>query len=369
MTEDWQWFHDADELCDEGDWEAAEEIYVSKGEQTHTGKPAASAINSLVFSILIPQRRFVEARAWLQDSMDMEVPWECWNSLENLGLVEYNAGNNELAEIYLQQVVDADDGPVSDAQKLINKIQAGKFAKPGPVLNFKYGEEWRDVDVSGPINSNMSQREFYLWLIKIMYAKKQKFDPNDFEQSAGATITGFADGVLTQELLDDGLTRDAAAKAALDYFYYVQLGQDPNEDPYAVGLELWNAKKKKKALSKLRLASRQGNVDAMYLVAQGVEELYDEGLAMPWYRLASANGNQEAEEFVENHENTDWDEDEEDYDDEDSDDESSSSTGSGFCTSCGTGRSGAAKFCTNCGTAFEQPKIVATKKTDKPKNF
>ena len=121
----------------------------------------------------------------------------------------------------------------------------------------------------------------------------------------------------------------------------------------------------------------------MYLVAQGVEELYDEDLAMPWYRLASANGNQEAEEFVENHENNDWDEDEEDYDDEDSDDESSSSTGSGFCTSCGTGRSGAAKFCTNCGTgrsgaakfctncgtAFEQPKIVATKKTDKPKNF
>ena len=366
LADNWDWYHDAIRLRENGDWDAAEEIYVEVGEQTQTGKPSSSAINSLVFSILIPQRRFVEARAWLQDSIDMEVTWECWNSLENLGLVEYNAGNNELAEIYLEQVVAADDGPVSDAQKILNKIQAGKFAKPGPILNLKYGEEWRDIDVSGAIDPKISQREFYLRLIKVMSVRKQKFDPKNFEQSAGASITGFANGVLTQELLDYGLTRDAAAKAALDYFYYVQLDQDPNEDPYTVGLELWNAKKKKKALSKLRLASRQGNVDAMYLVAQGVEELYGEDLAMPWYRLTRANGNQAAEEFLENYENDDWDEDDEDYDDED---ESPSNSGAGFCTNCGTARSGTAKFCTNCGTAFEQPKILATKKTDKPKNF
>jgi hypothetical protein len=343
------WYHDAKRLCESGDWDAAEDIYVSVGEQTETGKPSSSAINSLVFSILIPQRRFVEARAWLQDSMDMEVTWECWNSLENLGLLEYNAGNNELAEIYLEQVVAADDGPVPDAKKILTKIRSGKFAKPGPVLNLKYGEEWRDLNVSGPIDPKISQREFYLRLIKVMFVKEQKFDPKNFKQSAGASITGFANGVLTQELLDYGLTRDAAAKAALDYFYYVQLGQDPNEDPYTAGLELWNANKKKEALSKLRLASRQGNVDAMFLVAEGVAGLYNQDLAFPWYRLASANGNQEAYEFLH-----DWDEDDEDYDDEDGEDESPSNSGAGFCTNCGTARSGAAKFCTNCGTAFEQ---------------
>jgi TPR repeat protein len=345
MTGDSDWYHDAIRLRENGDWDAAEDIYVNVGEQTETGAPSSSAINSLVFSILIPQRRFVEARAWLQDSIDIEVRWECWNSLENLGLVEYNAGNNELAEIYLEQVVAADDGPVSDAQKILNKIRAGKFAKPGPVLNLKYGEEWKDIDVSGPIDPKISQREFYLRLIKVMSVRKQKFDPRNFEQSAGASITGFANGVLTQELLDNGLTRDAAAKAALDFFHYVQLGEDPNEDPYTVGLELWNAKKKKKALSKLRLASRQGNVDAMYLVAEGVAGLYDQDLALPWYRLASANGNQEATEFLH-----DLDESDEDYDYEDDNDGSASNSGAGFCTNCGTARSGAAKFCTNCGT-------------------
>jgi hypothetical protein len=89
---------------------------------------------------------------------------------------------------------------------------------------------------------------------------------------------------------------------------------------------------------------------------------------MPWYRLASANGNQAAEEFLENYENDDWDEDDEDYEDED-EDESSSNSGAGFCTNCGTARLTVAKFCINCGTAFDQAKIVGEKKTDKPKNF
>jgi TPR repeat protein len=240
---------------------------------------------------------------------------------------------------------------VSDAQKILNKIQAGKFAKPGPVLNLKYGEEWRDLNVSGSIDPKISQREFYLRLIKVMFVKEQKFDPKNFKQSAGATITGFANGVLTQELLDYGLTRDAAAKAALDYFYYVQQGQDPNEDPYTAGLELWNANKKREALSKLRLASRQGNVDAMYLVAQGVEDLYDEELALPWYRLARANGHEDANEYLKDYVSNSWDDDE--YVEDSDDGESQSSTGSGFCIYCGTPKSGVAKFCTNCGTAIE----------------
>ena len=103
-----------------------------------------------------------------------------------------------------------------------------------------------------------------------------------------------------------------------------------------------------------------------YLVAEGVAGLFDQDLAFPWYRLASANGHQEAYEFLQDWNDEDYD-DEEDEDEDD--DESPSNAGAGFCTNCGTARSRAAKFCTNCGTAFEQPKIVATKKTDKPKNF
>jgi TPR repeat protein len=188
-----------------------------------------------------------------------------------------------------------------------------------------------------------------------MHESNQQFDEKSFKQSAGASITGFANGVLTQDLIDQGFTRDAAAKACLDYVNYVQLGQDPNEDPYTTGLELWNVGKKKKALSKLRLAAREGNVDAMLLVAKGVEEKYDEDLAEPWYKLASANGSQEAKKYLEDLKNLSEDDDDSyDEDDLEEEDEETSSTGTGskFCTNCGTARIGQAKFCTNCGTSI-----------------
>jgi tetratricopeptide (TPR) repeat protein len=353
---DWQWYRDADAFREDGDWDSAEEIYVAVGEQAHLGRMASSAINCLVFSILIPQKRFVEARAWLQDSMDLEATYEAWNSLENLGVCEYTAGNNELAERYLEQVVEADDGPVDAAQKLLDKIRAGKFAKPVPKLNLEYSEEWKNVDVSGPLDPKSTQREFYLRLIKYMHETNQQFDKDSFKQSAGACITGFANGVLTPDLIEQGFTRDAAAKACLDYMKYVQLGQDPNEDAYAAGLELWNEGKKSKALSKLRIAAREGNVDAMLLVAQGVQEKFGEDLALPWYRLASANGSQEAEEYIMDSENSSWGDDDDDTEDEEIDDDTEEPTldnsESRFCTNCGTARQGLAKFCTNCGTAI-----------------
>jgi tetratricopeptide (TPR) repeat protein len=350
MTEDWQWYHDADAFREEGDWDAAEEIYVSVGEQTKLGRMASSAINSLAFTILIPQRRFVEARAWLQDSMDIEATYEAWNSLENLAECEYAAGNNELAERYLQQIIDADDGPVDGSKKLLKKIQAGKFAKPVARLNLEYSEEWKDVDVSGPLDPKSTQREFYLRLIKYMHESNQQFDVKSFKQSSGASITGFANGILTQELIDLGFTRDAAAKACLDYFNYVQQGNDPDEDPYEAGLEFWNAGKMRKALSKLRIAARAGNVEAMLLVAQGVQQKFGQDLALPWYRLASANGNLEAEEFLMDVEQEY--EDDDDYEDDEEDEQPPADLGPRFCTNCGTAREGSSKFCTNCGTAI-----------------
>ena len=282
---DWQWYHDADAFREDGDWDSAEEIYVAVGEQTHLGRMASSAINCLVFTILIPQKRFVEARAWLQDSMDIEATYEAWNSLENLGVCEYTAGNNELAERHLEQVVEADDGPVDAAQKLLDKIRAGKFAKPVLKLNLEYSEEWREVDVSGPLDPKSTQREFYLRLIKYMHETK-----------------------------------------------------------------------KSKGLSKLRSAAREGNVDAMLLVAQGVQDTFGEELALPWYRLASANGSQEAEEYIMDSENSSWGDDDDDYEDEEIDDDTEEPTPnnseSKFCINCGTARQGQAKFCTNCGTAI-----------------
>lgn len=347
MIYDWQWHHDANELCDNGDWDEAEEIYVSVGEQTNRKNTACSAINSLVFAILIPQKRFVEARIWLQDALNLEVVYEVWNSLENLGVCEYYNGNNELAERYLQYVVDAGQGPVDDAQKFLDKIRAGKFAKPVPQFDLEYRDDWRDVDVSGPIDPKASQREFYLRLIKYMYDTKQELGVDSFEQSAGGSVTGFANGIMSKDLIDMGFSRDAAAKACYDYMMYVQLGRDPQEDFFATGLALWEQGKRKEALKKLRVSAREGNSDAMWLVAQAVDEMYDEDLALPWYKLAAANGSSEAKNHVVRLESSDWED-----DDSESESEKSSESEARFCTDCGSPREVQAKFCTNCGTAF-----------------
>ena len=97
-------------------------------------------------------------------------------------------------------------------------------------------------------------------------------------------------------------------------------------------------------------------MDAMLLVAQGVQEKFGEDLALPWYRLASVNGSQEAEEYIMDSENSSWGDDDDDYEDEELDDDTEEPTPnnseSRFCTNCGTARQGVAKFCTNCGTAI-----------------
>lgn len=362
MVADWDWHNKAKKLRQAGDLEAAEDIYVSVGEQPSDPRSASSATNSLAYSILIPQGRFVEARLWLQNSIDMEAGWESWNSLENLGLCEYFAGNNELAARYLQQVVDAGDGPVAEAMEYLEKINRGVFAPPTENHNLSFNSEWEDFDISGPINPKSTQREFYLRLIKYMSHNGQQFDEDSFIQSSGASVTGFANGMVTGKLLEYGLSRNAAAKACYDYVQYVFLYKDPEEDPFEAGVALWESGKKDKALGKLRIAAREGNAEAMLMVARGVDSFHGRGLSLPWFRLALANGAALSDsEFKRVHANSttanyDYSEhDEFDEEDFDGDEDSSSDTQTApkFCTNCGSARDGDYKFCTNCGEPFD----------------
>lgn len=351
MRYNWNWYHTANELLDSGNLRAAEDIYVEIGEQLNKPGHASSATNSLVFAILIPEQRFVESRLWLQNSIDMESGYESWNSLENLGVCEYFAGNNELAARYLQQVVDADDGPVDDALEILQKINRGQFADPVAKHDLHFNSEWEEFDISGPVNPNSTQREFYLRLIKYMADNNQQFVESDFLQSSGACVTGFANGIVTGRLLEVGLTRDAAAQACYDYVHYVLFGNDSNEDAFKAGVALWNSNNRQDALRKFRVAARLGNTEAMLLVAKGVHELFSSSLALPWYRLALANGKNEAEKFIDSIENG-FDEYSE-KDQEDEEESTPSQSGQKFCTNCGSAREGGANFCINCGEPFE----------------
>jgi tetratricopeptide (TPR) repeat protein len=357
VVADWDWHNKAKKHRKSGDLQAAEEIYVSVGEQPSDPRSASSAPNSLAYSILIPQERFVEARLWLQNSIDMEAGWESWNSLENLGLCEYFAGNNELAARYLQQVVDAGDGPVDEAREYLTKIQSGDFAPPTLHHDLSFNSEWEDFDISGPVDPKSTQRQFYLRLIKYMSHKGQQFDEDSFIQSSGASVTGFANGMVTGKLLEYGLTRNAAAQAGYDYVHYVFLNNNPQEDPFEAGVALWDSGKKDKALGKLRIAAREGNAMAMLMVARGVETLYNRTLSLPWYRLALANGAVLADSEIsllrKNEESASDIEFDDDEVDEHEDDSSSAHSGSKVCTNCGSARDGDDKFCSNCGEPFD----------------
>lgn len=328
----WSWHHAAQNFLETGAWDEAEEIYVSVGEEIQQPRQASSAINSLVFSILIPQMRFVEARIWLNDSMNLEIAYEAWNSLENLGLCEYFSGNNELAERHLLQVIQANDGPVEDASFTLDKIRAGKFAKPILKPDLRYSEEWRSIDISIPVDPRSTQREFYLRLIKILSETSQEIDPEIFEKSNGGCVTGFVNGVLSQELAEMGFGREASAKALFDYVRFVQLQQDPNENHFDAGLKLLKQGETLLGLKKLRVAAREGNSEAMLLVARGVAEMHGQELALPWFRLAAANGIQAAAEFLNR--------------------PSASKSGDRFCTECGYSRELQARFCVSCGNRF-----------------
>ena len=312
----WKWHAKARAHLDAGNLEAAEELYVDVGEQPQFGSMAASAINSLAFNILIPKQRFEEARMWLQDAINLEVGYESWNARSNLGLCEFFAGNIETSSRLFQQVVDADEGPVSEAKEYLARIKVKDIPKAPKNLNLQYSNEWEDVDVSGPVNPNSSQREFYLRFIKYMVETNTDVDLDSFNQAPGACATGFANGALQGKSGDIGISRDAVAKAYFDYVQSQFLFIDEDYDPLAFGEDLINEEvDSEEGLKHLRVAAGQGNAEAMLRVGQVLADLGNEEEALPWLRLAQANGKKEASELLEALEEDRWLEDDEVDDD------------------------------------------------------
>lgn len=314
MQVDWQ--IKAEAAIRNKDFATAEEILVGIGEQPGFGYAAASAINTLAFSILIPQQRFEEARLWLQDAINLEIGYESWNARSNLGICEFYAGNIPAAKRYFEQMLAAESGPLEEAREFLARIKAKDIPTPPKSLRLQYSDEWQEVDVSGPADPKGSQRDWYLRLIKYMDVTEPEIDLNDFHQAPAACATGFANGAMEGKAGESGLSRDAAAKAYFDYVRFKFLGIDENYDPVEYGENLVEEDDAEGGLKHLRFAAGEGNSEAMLRVGQLLVEGGEDYAALPWLKLALSKGQKDAQDLIDGIYD-----DSEDYDDEDEEEE------------------------------------------------
>jgi hypothetical protein len=309
---------EARELVDAGDLVAAEELYVEVGEQPKHEDIAASAINSLAYSILIPSERFEEARLWLQDAINLDAGYESWNARSNMGACEFFSGNIEASSRYFQQVIDAGIGPIDEAEEFLGRIEANEIPTPPKNLELHYSSEWQDIDVSDEADTNASQRDLYLRLIRFMFENNVDVDLDLFNQAPGACATGFANGVLQDLSSEIEISRDAAAKAYFDFVRYQYFGIDENYDPFVFGERLISEENDDDGLKHLRIAAGLGNSKAMLRIGEILTELDFEDDALPWLRLAKANGEDAADRLIEANEDSRWLDDDDDDDEDDS---------------------------------------------------
>lgn len=301
------------------DFDRAEEILVEIGEQPSFSIRAASAINTLAYSILIPQKRFEEARLWLQDAINMEAGYESWNARSNLGLCEFFSGNIKAAERYFKQVIAAKEGPIDEAEEYLARIKVKDIPTAPKLPDLHYSDEWKTLDVSGPADMDEPPRYWYLRLIKYMDTTNPEFDLEDFDRARGACATGFANGALEGRSPDFGLTRDAAVKAYVDYIHYKFKDIDEDYAPREFGERLIDDEEVEQGMKHLRLAAGNGDSKASLRLGELLyeEEEYDE--ALPWLRVAVAQGEKSASDLIDEIAESGW-LDNDDFDDEEDED-------------------------------------------------
>ena len=207
-----------------------EEALVELAEQPHLGSASWASTNTLVFSHLIPARRFAEARLWCDDLIRLETGYESWNALSNLGIVEFESGNTGLARRYFQAVIDAGFGPVDEAEEYIDLIDSGENRPLDGRVNWGYSLAWSNVDISKPLKRKQKPQDLYFRLIKLFVVQDVWNEIKDsYSQSPAATIYGLVNGV--EDSLNEAgieLDREIIVRAYSDAIEFV-VGEEAEE--------------------------------------------------------------------------------------------------------------------------------------------
>ena len=206
-------------MFEDDDTISVERALIDLAEQPNLGRPSWEATNTLVFSHLIPQRRFAEARLWCADLINLDVGYESWNATSNLGIVEFESGNTKQAKTLFQSIIDSSQGPVHEAQEFLELIESGVKRPADDRITWKYSDRWQDLDVSQPLRGDETPEEVYLRVIKILDIKESWDDLEEpFEQSPAASTYGLAYGIMgafSQAGLD--LSQEVFVTAINDY--------------------------------------------------------------------------------------------------------------------------------------------------------
>ena len=215
-----------------------EEMLVGLAEQPELGSPSWEATNTLVFSHLIPARRFAEARLWLEDLIGMEIGYESWNAVSNLGVVEFESGHTELAKSLFESMIDSEEGPLDEAEEYLERINAGETSPLDTRADWDYSDKWQKVDVSKPLKGKQKPQDLYVRIIKLLDVQETWVSIEDsYAQSPAATLYGLVNGI-TQGFSDAGIEfdREVIVRACTDYVVHVvgakkSLPQRPSEKP------------------------------------------------------------------------------------------------------------------------------------------
>lgn len=202
---------------------AAEEALVELAEQPDLGSVSWAATNTLVFSHLIPARRFAEARLWCQDLIDRETGYESWNALSNLGVVEFESGNTQIAKNLFQAIIDAQTGPVDEASEYLERIGSGEKRQLDKRVDWDYTDKWQKLDVSKPLKGKQKPKDMYFRMIKVMQVQDiwEEFK-DSYSQSPAATVFGYVNGAV-EALENAGIEaeREVLVRACSDYIKFV----------------------------------------------------------------------------------------------------------------------------------------------------
>jgi predicted DNA-binding WGR domain protein len=201
----------------------AEDMLVELAEQPDLGSPSWEATNTLVFSHLIPARRFAEARLWLEDLIGMEVGYESWNAVSNLGVVEFESGHTDLARSLFESMIDAGEGPLDEAEEYLERINAGETRPLDTRADWDFSDKWQQVDVSKPLKGKHKPQDLYLRIIKLLDVKDTwETMQEPYAQSPAASIYGLANG-FDEGLRGSGIEvdREVVVRACTDYLVHV----------------------------------------------------------------------------------------------------------------------------------------------------
>ena len=211
-----------DGATQEGDSEA-EDMLVELAEQPALGSSSWAATNTLVYVHLIPARRFAEARLWLEDLIGMNIGYESWNAVSNLGVVEFESGHTDIARSLFESMIDSGEGPVFEAEEYLGRINAGETRPLDTRADWDFSDKWQQVDVSKPLKGKHKPQDLYLRIIKLLDAKDTwETMQEPYAQSPAASIYGLANG-FDEGLRGSGIEvdREVVVRACTDYLVHV----------------------------------------------------------------------------------------------------------------------------------------------------